>query len=194
MTREEAIKELQESVDTLREYNIAHSSRLKQALEMAIKALSQSFECDDAISRDFEIGDEVRIIGSNPIYDDCDVGWVIRNASEKVKTMYVMRNDGSAEEETKAEWYKTGRHNVMLAEVIKALPSVTQKSDKYRKEAKRWKNKWLKSQKSGKWIDINGIYAECSNCNEEIYITGDFKYCPNCGAKMIEPQERSDKE
>lgn len=45
-------------------------------------------------------------------------------------------------------------------------------------------------QKSGEWLDINGIYAECSNCNEEIYITGDFKYCPNCGAKM----ERSDKE
>lgn len=44
--------------------------------------------------------------------------------------------------------------------------------------------------KSGKWIDINGIYAECSNCNEEIYITGDFNYCPNCGARM----ERSDKE
>lgn len=40
------------------------------------------------------------------------------------------------------------------------------------------------TQKSGKWIDINGIYAECSSCNEEIYITGDFKYCPNCGAKM----------
>lgn len=166
---------------------------------------------DDAVSRDFQIGDEVRIIGSDPIYDDCDVGWVIRNASERVKTMYVMRNDGSADEEAKAEWYKTGRHNAMLAEVIKALPSVTQnpidcddaisrdalitkleeliktsrstieikaklipmiqdmppvtqkpetvtefadrcrecgaKYGKYRKEAKRWKNKWLKSQK-----------------------------------------------
>jgi hypothetical protein len=43
--------------------------------------------------------------------------------------------------------------------------------------------------KTGHWIDINGIYAECSNCNEEIYITGDFKFCPNCGAKMVELQE-----
>lgn len=85
----------------------------------------------DAVSRDFQIGDEVRIIGSDTIYDDCDVGWVIRNASEKVKTMYVMRNDGSADEEAKAEWYKTGRHNAMLAEVIKALPSVTQKQTSY---------------------------------------------------------------
>ena len=46
--------------------------------------------------------------------------------------------------------------------------------------------------KTGHWIDINGIYAECSNCNEEIYITGDFKFCPNCGAKMVEPQESED--
>lgn len=72
----------------------------------------------------FQVGDEVRIIGSDPLYDDCDVGWVIRNVSERVKTMYVMRNDGSAGEEIKAEWYKTGRHNDMLAEVINALPSV----------------------------------------------------------------------
>jgi hypothetical protein len=81
--------------------------------------------CDDAASRDFQIGDEVRIIGSDTIYDDCDVGWVIRNASERVKTMYVMRNDGSAAEETKAEWYKTGRHNSVLAEAIKDLSLIT---------------------------------------------------------------------
>lgn len=42
--------------------------------------------------------------------------------------------------------------------------------------------------KTGHWIDINGIYAKCSNCNEEIYITGDYKYCPNCGAKMEETE------
>ena len=130
MTRAEAIEilkahhmwtgEPQEIIDVRKE---------NKALEMAIQALSQ--EPTDAISHDFQIGDEVRIIGSDPIYDDCDVGWVIRNASEKVKTMYVMRNDGSADEEAKAEWYKTGRHNAVLAEVIKALPSVTQKSGKW---------------------------------------------------------------
>jgi len=114
--------------------------------------------------RDFQIGDEVRIIGSDPIYDDCDVGWVIRNASEKVKTMYVMRNDGSAGEETKAEWYKTGRHNAMLAEVIKALPPVTQKS-----------GKWIRS------LIYENTY-NCSKCGSAGY--GTFKYCPNCGADM----------
>ena len=80
---------------------------------------------------------------------------------------------------------------------IKELPSVNpQKSDnKYRKKAKRWKNKWLKSQKSGKWIvheKPQGIrYLECPYCN--IWYLNEHlirnSYCPNCGARMIEPQE-----
>lgn len=149
-------------------------------LDMEIKALSQE-PCTDAVSRDFQIGDEVRIIGSDPIYDDCDVGWVIRNASERVKTMYVMRNDGSADEEAKAEWYKTGRHNAMLAEVIKALPSVTQKS--------------------GKWIAqvIHNCHTDfrCSECgyiHNFMHLYGepsaDYTYCPKCGAKMQESEEQ----
>ena len=38
--------------------------------------------------------------------------------------------------------------------------------------------------KIGNWIDDNGIYAWCSCCKEHIYQTGEFKYCPNCGARM----------
>lgn len=38
--------------------------------------------------------------------------------------------------------------------------------------------------KTGHWIDDNGIYAWCSCCKEHIYQTGEFKYCPNCGADM----------
>lgn len=43
--------------------------------------------------------------------------------------------------------------------------------------------------KTGRWYydeerGATGIYAICSNCEENIYQTGDFKYCPNCGAKM----------
>jgi hypothetical protein len=125
--------------------------------------------CEDAISRDFQIGDEVRIIGSDPIYDDCDVGWVIRNASERVKTMYVMRNDGSAGEEIKAEWYKTGRHNNALSEVIKALPYVKPQEPK-----------------TGHWIKYGKLY-QCSECEELSCCQG--KFCNECGAKMVEPQE-----
>ena len=48
--------------------------------------------------------------------------------------------------------------------------------------------------KTGHWYydeerEATGIYAICSNCDETIYQTGDFKYCPNCGCRMVEPQE-----
>ena len=85
-----------------------------------------------------------------------------------------------------------------LADIVYELPSVTPKSDnKYRKEAKRWKNKWLKSHKSGEWIrHITSI--ECSACHEKFFDADEnenlqdydavedlgFNFCPNCGADM----------
>ena len=48
--------------------------------------------------------------------------------------------------------------------------------------------------KTGHWIDHQEdrwIYAKCSEC-ETVHDT-QTNYCPNCGAKMVEPQERSDK-
>lgn len=62
-----------------------------------------------------KVGDEVRIIGSNPETDDCDYGICTKTKSE---TIYVMRNDGSVGEENKTEWYKTGRHFPQIAEVL----------------------------------------------------------------------------
>ena len=59
----------------------------------------------------------------------------------------------------------------------------------------------LKEVPSGKWIDVykGSLIDEyrCSNCNsnpptKKVGITWgwDFtNYCPNCGAKMVEPQE-----
>ena len=35
-------------------------------------------------------------------------------------------------------------------------------------------------------------YVKCSCCGEDSLEEGD--YCPNCGAKMVEPQESEDKE
>lgn len=192
MTREESIEVL-EKMKYPQKVNkngfvISNVNIENEALDMAIRALSQE-PCDDAVSRDFQIGDEVRIIGSDPIYDDCDVGWVIRNASEKVKTMYVMRNDGSAEEEAKAEWYKTGRHNAILAEVIKALPSVTPKSGKWITDARTY---YEELNKRGLGVDEYTPYftddIACSECLAKYNIfdneTQFFKHCPNCGADM----------
>ena len=60
--------------------------------------------------------------------------------------------------------------------------------------------KALEEPKTGHWIDdvrLGYHVSVCSNCNWRGH--GDNcliykpKYCPNCGARMVEPQERSDK-
>ena len=53
--------------------------------------------------------------------------------------------------------------------------------------------------KTGHWIEKDGFdgdtYYDCSECGESwTTIEGtpwdnEFKYCPNCGAKMVETQE-----
>ena len=50
--------------------------------------------------------------------------------------------------------------------------------------------------RTGKWVydeerGARGIYAICTACNEMIYQTGGFHYCPNCGARMEETDERT---
>lgn len=50
--------------------------------------------------------------------------------------------------------------------------------------------------KTGQWIEECILYSRCSECGEHAIIANWSKvlshYCPNCGAKMIEPQERSE--
>ena len=102
------------------------------------------------------------------------------------------------------EYLITEALDVVADLCVKQEPSVTQKPDnKYRKEAKRWKNKWLKLRKSktGHWIGIDEEPHEdfecdvcgyvCSTFTANIKPSDEYKYCPNCGVKM---QERSGKE
>ena len=70
------------------------------------------------------------------------------------------------------EWIKT-----LFATMVKQLPPVTQKS-----------GKWIEKEFRKEEYVLTG---KCSVCGQVRVID---KYCPNCGAKMIEPQERSDKE
>ena len=51
--------------------------------------------------------------------------------------------------------------------------------------------------KIGHWINGDCKGGNCSICGEYYAFypeSGDFNYCPNCGAKMVEPQESEDKE
>lgn len=52
-------------------------------------------------------------------------------------------------------------------------------------------------QKVGHWIHLKHNKGKCSECHDVVLIAqmyGNANYCPNCGCKMIEPQERSNKE
>ena len=53
-------------------------------------------------------------------------------------------------------------------------------------------------QKTGHWeygyAFADGNYSKCSECKEIIKCTYPMHYCPNCGAKMVKPQESEDKE
>lgn len=63
--------------------------------------------------------------------------------------------------------------------------------------------KALEQQKAGHWISghketgaLGITYTEkiCSNCGWNHSLVIPKNYCPNCGAKMIEPQESEDQE
>lgn len=51
--------------------------------------------------------------------------------------------------------------------------------------------------KTGHWIYLKHNKARCSVCDDVVLIAqmyGNANYCPNCGTKMIEPQESEVKE
>jgi len=51
--------------------------------------------------------------------------------------------------------------------------------------------------KTGRWIDTEFTkLKECSICHARwgIYSIEQFDFCPSCGARMVEPQERRGKE
>ena len=166
MNKEEAIKELQESVDTLREYDIAHSSRLKQALEMAIQALSQV-----AICPGYKVDCE-----DCPAYEPCDDAVSREAVKELIKSG--ISTDTYDDIELVCKW-------------IDEIPSVTPKSETVTEFADRCRECGAKygkllEQKSGKWIRVTDktghLVWECNKCGWQQRFNTNF--CPDCGAKM----------
>ena len=144
MTREEAISIMSVIVHMLEpQYD---TDRIEDAVEMAIKALSEQEPCEDAISRQAAI-DGADVIIARDTSGNNDV----------VKAMTAWKS------------------------YVEGLPSVNPQEPK-----------------TGYWVELpthesqSGLpWYECSECNSErcIAVLRDFKYCPNCGAKMAESEE-----
>ena len=57
-------------------------------------------------------------------------------------------------------------------------------------------------QKTGHWTVVsdgygdNAYICECSECKDTVWVYKDadrkWNYCPNCGCRMVEPQESED--
>ena len=83
-------------------------------------------------------------------------------------------------------WFGDAKTDLAVGNFLENLPPVTPKESK-----------------TGQWVLLDkcsnsGYY--CSECHKKVVKEGwsntvkKIKYCPNCGAKMIEPQESEDKE
>lgn len=164
MSREEAIDLLDNLIGMVEDNQ---ESDYDTALKMGIQALSQE-PCDDTVSRQAVL-DEINRIG--------------------IKA------------------FETYTDYSQLYDFVDTLPSVTQESDE-----QLYKNGFADGyeqghkdaeQKSGKWIrwreevqrgthyTENIPHCKCSECGKEydIFASRFINYCPNCGCRMVEPQE-----
>ena len=95
------------------------------------------------------------------------------------------------------KWCKDGRlqGSKFAVDVVKDMPPVTPQpnEDVMYEEYMRGFNKGKVSIPTGHWIE--GKYKDtCDKCRCTYPKNIGFKnYCPNCGAKMVEPQEISDR-
>ena len=86
----------------------------------------------------------------------------------------------------------SGYDTMMLYEiqnVLEGLPPVTPKQ-----RTGHW-IRWYE-QKENDWVVENILHCKCSECGKEYdpHSSQFIKYCNECGARMIEPQESEDKE
>lgn len=77
----------------------------------------------------------------------------------------------------------------VIADGVKDLPEC--------KESLEMATEALKNQKTGHWIEIDDYPHEdfeCDCCGGKVYGTEEpyeeYKYCPNCGAKMAESEDK----
>ena len=174
MTNEEAIKGLK-NVSTM----FTGYKPNEEMFAMAIEALEQQ-PCDDCISRENLLKafkDECR--------GECDNCPYFRKVDKEYKCRLIADFPSAIPKHQPCEdcisrqeainCVTLNEFRYKIVEDMKTLPSVTPK------------------EKTGKWI-YTGDYItdgmlKCSSCGYEHDVADRFLYCPNCGARMVEPQE-----
>ena len=177
--------------------NLIHAIRWndmpkKEALEMAIKALEQD-PCEDAISRQavlnalYALCDTGESLKENPWRDNPHIDAVIETIEELPPVAHQPCEDC-----------------ISKTEVIKSIDEREDVNGKVDAESVRTDIALMPpvtpQPKTGHWIvdrddsrRWDKVRFSCSECGSwQTY--GKTDYCPNCGTKMVEPQERSDKE
>ena len=152
--------------------------KMDEALTQSIKALEQE-PCDDAISRN----DMLDAVGHGTTYTSLEVQKIINvlPSVNPVPCDDVVSRQAALDTEYQIKEIN-GIEYVMLSEVqmkMRKLPSVRPQEPKT--------GHWIAV--VDKWGDIvttvNGY--KCSECGE--FDGFRDKFCPNCGCRMVEPQE-----
>ena len=198
--------------ESMREFTVEEAKAYSKALDKMYKPTGFNVfnePCDEAISRN----DMLDAVGHGTTYTSLEVQKIINGlhsvnpvlCDDAISRQAVLdivcgtyEKDGWGESNfykaikklpsgTQSPKYWIDKDN-KIYKMPDDIPTVTQMSGKYRKEAKRWKNKWLKSQKSGKWILTIEDWNKwtCSKCGyvkrTDIHVNIGWKYCPNCGS------------
>ena len=184
MTREEAIKIIDKGLDIGNQMPFLTVDQMNEAKQKAIKALEQK-PCSDAISRQaaIDIIAETDITnGEEPVFTGRQVQALLKDLpSVNPQEPSDISNDG-----TLTVNVEDGRK---ISRVLVC-------------GANHWGGLYYPDEqepKTGHWIEQEGYdgdtYYDCSECGDS-WTTIDgtpwqngMNYCPNCGVKMIEPQE-----
>ena len=184
MKREEALRIIKECKEKGFKHTFYTLNEYHTALDIAIKALEQE-PCDNAVSRQ-DVLDLAKkgVLVSNGNYESvckainelpsvnpqpCEDA-ISRQAA--LNALYALCDTGETLIENP---WRDNPHIDAVVETIEELPPVNPQP------------------KTGHWI-TTPQGERCSNCLEEFRSLRNYSYCPNCGCRMVEPQERSDKE
>ena len=179
MTREEAIRTLKEHKITF-QHDFGWSASTLEAIEMAIKALEQE-SCEDAIS----LKAVIEWLKTKDIIKLSSQEETARKELKALSSVKPQEPCDCISRKTLIEYANNLKEGIgITANDIARFPSIQPKP-----KTGHWE--WVQYDSNpniGNWhcSECNRIVSGAISAVNPVYV---YKYCPNCGAKMVEPQE-----